>query len=55
MAAFQVIQANFPKVNLLSQYWQNGNAELTGYLLTLNCNILKTACGSRFKFGKNAY
>ena len=42
MAAFQVIQANFPKVNLLSQYWQNGNARIKqDILLTLNCKYLK--------------
>ena len=41
LTAFHVIQANFSKVNLLPQYWQNGITEVREKLLTLNCNILK--------------
>ena len=29
--------------------------EARGKLLTLNCNILKTVGGRKFKFGKNAF
>ena len=43
------------KVNLLSQYWQNGSTEVRGKLLALNCDILKTARRKQFKFGENAF
>ena len=45
------MQASFPKVNLLS----NGSTEVREKLFILNCTILKTGRGRKFKFGENAF
>ena len=47
--------ANFPKANLLSQYWPYGNTEVGGKRLSLNYNILDTERRRNFKFGENAF
>ena len=47
--------ASFRKVNLLSQYRQNGNTEVRGKRLILNCNTLKTGRRRQSKFDENAF
>ena len=54
-AAFELMWASFLKVNLLSQYLQNGNNEVRVKLLILNHNILKMERCRNFKFGENAF
>ena len=48
-------QTNFRKVDLLSQYWQNGNTEVRGKWLTLNYDVLTTSRRRKVKFGENAF
>ena len=46
--------SNFLKLNLPSQRWRNGNTEVAGKSLTLNCTILKWQDVQNLKFGEDA-
>ena len=41
LVAFQANSSHFPKLNLLPQYWQNGNTEEKGKLLNLELQYLE--------------